>query len=417
MFYSNHRPQNGINLLYCCTGQDSSQQITIMGNGIQSQPATGASLAQKLNDASIDRVMAIDKNWNIIAWNRTSESITGITAASLLGKNILDSFPAIMNDPEMLQAITHAFEGKKAFLSSNYSSFNRHYYENHYIPLKDDSGEVTGVLNIMHDVAHRIKVEKQLQKLNMALERKFDQLEKANKELAAFTYITGRDIKEPLKHVYTSLEMLARKEGLVLSNASRGNLRRMQSSLNRMNLLLDDIVAVSGTGVGDQSPETVDLNEVLNEAKSNLRGKITEKKAIIQSSLLPTIPGYRDLLIYLFQHLLDNAIKFQSEINVPIVTVSSDVVTITSLEGTKFQDQKSYVKINFEDNGIGLRAEDSERIFNMFEKLHDRQYAGSGTGLTISKKIVEKHEGTIEVQSEPDQGSVFSCLLPLQEEN
>jgi PAS domain S-box-containing protein len=180
-------------------------------------------ITEMLIDSSIDRVMAIDLNWNIIAWNHTSEMISGVSKKNVIGKNLTELFPQILDDPEMMAAIEIAYKGRKSFLPSLTNSFNRHYTENHFIPLKNKQGNIIGVMNIIHDVAHRIKVEKQLQKLNTALEKKYNQLEKANNELGTFIYITSRDIKEPLKHVYTSLELLIKKEGGTLSNLSKGN--------------------------------------------------------------------------------------------------------------------------------------------------------------------------------------------------
>ena len=127
-------------------------------------------ITEMLIDSSIDRVMAIDLNWNIIAWNHTSEMASGIDRQNVIGKKLTDLFPQILNDQEMMEAIVMAFKGRKSFLPSVTNSFNRHYSENHFIPLKDQHEQVIGVMNIIHDVAHRIKVEKQLQKLNMALE-------------------------------------------------------------------------------------------------------------------------------------------------------------------------------------------------------------------------------------------------------
>ena len=370
------------------------------------------SLAEKINDSSIDRVMAIDLSWNIIAWNRTSELISGIKKDSLLGKNLLDVFPQMLNDEELLQAIKSAFEGKKTFLPSDSRSFNRLYYENHFIPLRENNGKLIGVMNIMHDVAHRIKAEKQLQKLNLALEKKYHQLKKANNELATFTYITSRDIKEPLKQVYTSLELLAKKEGHILSNISKGNLRRMQSSLNRMNLLLDDILAVSGISRQDKPFSSVDLNSVLQEVLENMAGKIFEKKAHIHAVPLPAIPGYRDMLLYFFHNIIDNALKFQDEENIPELVISSTIINIAP-GPNEFTEDRPYAQISFADNGIGFDPQDAEKIFLMFERLHDRKYHGSGTGLTICKKIIEEHDGFIEVESEPGKGSVFHCNFPL----
>src|SRR5207237_2464601 len=137
-------------------------------------------------------------------WNHTAELISGISKKNVLGKNLPEVFPQVLNDAEMMDAINTAFKGRKSFLPSLTNSFNRHYSENHFIPLKDKQGNIIGVMNIIHDVAHRIKVEKQLQKLNTALEKKYNQLEKANNELGTFNYITSSDIKEPTNHGYTS---------------------------------------------------------------------------------------------------------------------------------------------------------------------------------------------------------------------
>lgn len=375
------------------------------------------SVAGMLNDSSIDRVMAIDLNWNIIAWNKTSELISGINKKNVLGKNLLDSFPQIISDKEMLEAITMAFEGKKSFLPSNLSSFNRQYSENHFIPLRDNNKNVIGVMNIMHDVAHRIKVEKQLQKLNKALEKKYQQLEKANNELATFTYITSRDIKEPLKHVYTSLELLIKKEGPSLSNMSKGNLRRMQGSLNKMNLLLDDILAVSSISSNAEQLTVVDLDKVLQDVTAILQNKLNENRAVIEAVKLPSIRGYKNMLNYLFLNLIDNALKFQPDNGMPRIMIYSKVVNYGQIEKKDLAHEKEYLKVSFKDNGIGFDPSDSEKIFRMFERLHDRKYHGSGIGLTVSKKIIEAHDGFIETESIVGNGSIFHCYFPIEPED
>jgi len=374
-------------------------------------------ITEMLIDSSIDRVMAIDLNWNIIAWNHTSEMISGVSKKNIIGKNLTELFPQILDDPEMMAAIEMAYKGRKSFLPSLTNSFNRHYTENHFIPLKNKQGNIIGVMNIIHDVAHRIKVEKQLQKLNTALEKKYNQLEKATNELGTFIYITSRDIKEPLKHVYTSLELLIKKEGGTLSNLSKGNLRRMQGSLNKMNLLIDDITAVSSISTRSEQLSEVDLDEILSGTTAILRNKINEKKAVIESVTLPVLAGYKNMLEYLFLHIIDNALKFQDEITTPQVIINCVVVTGGDADEKKELLQgREYLKISFQDNGIGFRQEDSERIFNLFEKLNDRQYHGSGVGLTISKKIIEAHDGFIEAISSPGSGAIFNCYFPVEQE-
>jgi PAS domain S-box-containing protein len=373
-------------------------------------------ITEMLIDSSIDRVMAIDLNWNIIAWNHTSEMASGIDRQNVIGKKLTDLFPQILNDQEMMEAIVMAFKGRKSFLPSVTNSFNRHYSENHFIPLKDQHEQVIGVMNIIHDVAHRIKVEKQLQKLNMALEKRYTQLEKANNELATFTYITSRDIKEPMKHVYTSLELLIKKEGATLSNMSKGNLRRIQGSLNKMNLLIDDITAVSGISTKSEPLTSVDLEEILVDTTAVLRNKINETKAVIESATLPVMKGYKNMLEYLFVHLLDNALKFHDENTSPRIIINCKQVTGENEKKKELLQEKVYLKISFQDNGIGFNPEYSERIFNLFEKLNDRKYHGSGVGLTIARKIVEAHDGVIDAVARPEGGAVFNCYFPLDDE-
>jgi light-regulated signal transduction histidine kinase (bacteriophytochrome) len=327
--------------------------------------------------------------------------MSGISKEEVTGKKLTDVFPAILRDEEMLTAITNALEGKKSFLPANYSSFNRTHYENHFIPLKNGSGEVIGVMNLMHDVSHRIKAERELYRLNVELQKKYKQLEKANNELAAFTYFTGRDIKEPLKQVYTSIEMLIRKEAATMTNLSRGNLRKTQGSLNKINLMLDDILTVSATTTHNTSPEMVELDDVLAVAKSKLKRKIEESGARITSERLPSIPGYPHMLETLFIHLIDNAIKFQPDNKVPVLTVGSE-------------RSGRYFRLSFRDNGIGFEQNDTQKIFELFGKLHNHKYHGSGIGLTVCKKICEAHDGYIQATSKPGEGTVIDCFFPAE---
>src|SRR4051812_203902 len=108
-------------------------------------------ITEMLIDSSIDRLMAIDLNWNVIAWNHTSELISGMSKKKVIGKKLTDLFPEILNDQEMMEAIEMAFKGRKTFLPSLTNTFNRHYTENHFIPLKDKQDSIIGVMNIIHD--------------------------------------------------------------------------------------------------------------------------------------------------------------------------------------------------------------------------------------------------------------------------
>ena len=375
---------------------------------------TVMNIADMLNDASIDSVLAIDKSWQIIAWNKTTESISGFRKQDVMGKHLMEIFPQINSDAEMLTAYGLALEGKKSFLPAKAGLFMRSHYENHFIPLQDEDGHIVGVMTLMHDVAHRIKAEMQLQQLNAQLKEKYQQLEKANAELATFTSITGNDLKEPLKKVYTALEMIVMNDGPRLSDSSKAGLRRMQASLNRVKLLLDDILAISTANSFSGDYTTVDLNQVIRTVQVALRNKIRESEATINIDSLPSVSGSEQMLRNLFYNLLDNAIKFQSSGAKPVIEVSAEKVQKPNGHSLSPVQYKEYAAIRFRDNGIGFTAGEAEKIFNMFERLNARSdYPGSGIGLTICRKIAEAHGGFIEAQGEPGQGATFTCYLPI----
>ena len=370
-------------------------------------------LYEMLNDSSIDRVMAIDNHWRVIAWNKTAALVTGIDKAVIIGRPLLEIFPQLQEDKEMMDAIQLAMKGNKSFVSAQEGLLNRHYYENHFIPLVGEHGQVKGVMNIMHDVAHRVKAENKLQQLNEELEQQYRQLETAATEMATFTYITSNELKEPLRHVYTSFELLVKSEGGSLSNGSKANIRRMQASLNRMNLLLDDIWALSHINSFRQIRNNVDLNEVFKNTLIKLEKKVTEKQATIEATELPEIHGFKDMLQTLFINLIDNGLKFQSPGNSPRITITSRLIQPTELPAGFQHTNNAMVLLTFTDNGIGFDPAHSDRVFIMFEKLHAKnQYPGSGMGLAIAKKIVEAHDGYIKVETEPNQGAVFLVYLP-----
>lgn len=367
-----------------------------------------------LTDATIDRVLAIDTSWRIIAWNKTTADITGISKESAMNQLLLDLFPQLSKDRETMNAIVQAFNGWKSFLPVQRNTYNRHHHENHFLPLKNDDGVVLGVMNIMHDVSHRIKAEQQLQRLNDELETKYRQLERMSADLSTFTYITSTNLKEPVKMIYTGLEQLARTDGPSLSNNSKAKLRKMQSSLNRINLLLDDILSLSEINSVMVKAEEVDLEEVLRSMSEDakLGPKIKEKNAMIVSGNLPVIYGNREMLGYLFFHLLDNAIKFQNTGSEPLIKINAEIVEETY--SSKQDDIRRFHRVTFTDNGIGFADSEKQQIFHTFTKLHPDRFRGSGIGLAICQKIMDAHNGFIKVESKEGEGSSFSCYFPVK---
>ena len=235
-------------------------------------------LSEMLTNASIDRVMAINKEWKIIAWNKASEVFTGLPATVVIGKPVTRIFSAMESDVKFTAAFQTALKGFNAFLPADPQFEHRSYFESHFIPLKNDSGVVAGVMHIMHDVSHRMKAEKQLMELNAALRLKCRQLEEAYAEIASFTNLTSQNIKEPMRRLYLALEHIIRTEAGNLSDSSRAGFRRMQTSFNRMNLLLEDILSVSGVSSQAKAGRQVHLMHLVDRVKEALSFKPSEQK-------------------------------------------------------------------------------------------------------------------------------------------
>jgi PAS domain S-box-containing protein len=366
-------------------------------------------LFEMLNDASIDRIMAIDKDWKLIAWNKTSENISGIKKEELIGKYLTEVFPQLRQDEALFSAIENAMIGKTSFVPSKSGSFNRNFYENHFIPLKDKDDNIIGVMNIMHDVSHKIKSDYELERLNKALNEKQEQLEAVNAEFATFISVTGNDLKEPIQKLYTSLEFIIKNDSVNLSNSSKASLRRIQGSINRINLLLDDIFKLSTVSSLSQNFTEVDLNEVLAKVLKDLNEKILNQRAKIVFDKLPSVNGSVQMIYYLFYNLISNSLKFQQEEKDPEITISY----IPSFE--KPGNNKKFMVIIVSDNGIGFEQTEAEKIFKLFEKLDlEKKIHGSGIGLTICRKIMGSHRGSIEADGRPGNGSVFKCYFPMQ---
>lgn len=361
-------------------------------------------LAAMLIDSSIDAIIAVDVECNVIAWNATAEAIYGKTRGEVLGSHIGNTLFEFAQDEEMMEAVQNALQGLKSFVPSNKKLPHRMHVENHFIPLNDEDGRIIGVMNIIHDVAHRIKAEHQLHLLNKQLERTLD-------ELASFTSQTSNNIKAPIRHIYTAIEHLIKTEARNLSDGGKASFRRIQSSINRMDLLLDDLLRLAQISITQKPDNLVNLALVIPEVIESMKTKVEEKGVKIVTEDLCEVKGNKDQLKLMFYHLLDNAIKFNDNES-PTVTVSCMKVEIAG--GDFSLVEGGFLKVNVRDNGIGFEQSEAGKIFNMFEKLpSSTMLKGSGMGLAIVRKIVDAHNGFIQVESSPGNGSSFQFFFPM----
>lgn len=246
------------------------------------------------------------------------------------------------------------------------------------------------------------------------LEKVMTELEHANQELQEFVYIASHDLQEPLRKVTGFGDRLKKHLGSVLDEKGTDYLARMTSAAERMSQLIEDLLAFSRVTTRTKPFERVDLSAILKEVLEDMEIAVSEADATVATDPMPVIDADPTQMRQLLQNLIGNSVKF-CPINKPCRIAIRAALNNTGreLRGTRFAAGE-LILINVEDNGIGFDEKYAEQIFGVFQRLHGKgKYKGTGVGLAICKKIVERHEGKIEVSSKPGEGSRFTVILPI----
>lgn len=382
------------------------------------QPVTDwksrAELAESITDASIDSSVTLDRELRIISFNDVAGIWSGKKPAEVMGLPFFDVFPDAADTPGLKSALTDALNGRKSFLPSGPGFYLTGYFETHILPLRNSDGVITGVLNLIHDVSHRIKAENELKELNQQLFTQNLALQHANEEMATFAKIAAHDLKEPLRKIYTFAELIKVQEAADFSDKAKSYFRSIQKSVQRMGLLTDDIVNFLSLNRGGEVFSEVDLSDTLAQVLSEFKAEIADKRANIIHSELFTINGYSKAIKQLFHQIISNALKFQESDNPPEIEIGCEKVCASDIPFPEARQQEFYYCLTFRDNGIGFEPQYSNRIFGLFERLHPQgTFRGSGMGLAIALKAARMHEGFMKAESRPGIGSTFYCYLPV----
>ncbi|WP_018617064.1 PAS domain S-box protein [Segetibacter koreensis] len=263
----------------------------------------------------------------------------------------------------------------------------------------DENKTPVRMIGAMQDLTERKIHENMLQQLNQNLEKRARELSESNAELERFAYVTSHDLQEPLRMVTSFLQLLEKRYKDKLDQKAHEYIAYAVDGAERMKRLILDLLEYSRVNSSVIEKEDVDVNEIIDDLRITYKNLLLETDGTINSEELPLIKGNKTQILQLFQNLIGNAFKYKSE-KPPIIDIT-------------YKEDINYYKFAITDNGIGIDPKFFQKIFIIFQRLHKReQYSGTGIGLAICKKIVEKHGGKIWVTSAPEHGSTFYFTLP-----
>ena len=352
-------------------------------------------------------IILLDTNGNIQNWNTGAEKIKGYKAEEIIGKNFRIFYLPQDRDNKLPEKLLERVirEGKSAYEGWRVRKDGSTFWGSIVVTaLHDDNGEVIGLSKVTRDLTEKKKAEDKMREY-------LAELENRNSELEQFAYIASHDLQEPMRKIQTFTEVIERNlddEVIV-----KRYFEKINTSARRMVELITSVLNYSRLSKERDLREDADLNEVLAGIESDFELPIREKNAKIVYNGLPVLKAHPLQMHQLFSNLISNALKISS--GSPVITISSQKIAKEGMKSSPVVlTAGQYLEIVVKDNGIGFEQEYENLIFSMFQRLHPRQeYAGTGIGLAICKKIMENHKGFMRAEGEPRKGSSFYLYFPL----
>jgi len=364
---------------------------------------TGA-YTRSLIEASLDPLVTIGPDGTITDVNAATEAATGRTRQELIGTDFATYFTEPDNARMGYQRVFK--EGSVR----DYPLEVRH-HDGHTIPVlynaavyRDQTGRVVGVFAAARDITERKRVEMALREAHDTLEQRVAErtaeLTRSNRELEQFAYISSHDLQEPLRQVRAFVQLLQARHEAKLDGDALQYMHFVHDGAERMSGLVQGLLDYSRIGARDARLQATPCRQAIDAALANLRAAVAESGARVTHDELPTVTCDPTQLMQLFQNLIGNAIKFRRD------GVAPEIHVAARRDGARWL-------LSVRDNGIGIDPQYHEKIFMIFQRLHDRgKYPGTGIGLAISKKIVEQCGGRIWIESKVGEGSTFCFSLP-----
>ena len=367
----------------------------------ESHGARQAAVAAAILESSGDAIISKSLDGTITSWNPGAELLYGYSVGEAIGRPIsllvperhADDIPLLLSRiaqgqrVERYETVRRRKDGSLVEVSLTLS------------PIKDTNGVITGVSVIARDVTEQKRLHRELSKSHQKLERQAAELSASNADLEHFAYVASHDLAEPLRMVSSYVTLLARDYQGRLDEKADKYIHYAVDGAERMHLLIDGLLEYSRIANGDAQFVAMDSGSVLEDALQSLTTSIAETAAEVSAGPLPRVYGNPRQLERVFQNLISNALKYRTE-RTPRIEVSA-------------AQEDARWRFSVRDNGLGIEPRHAERIFLIFQRLHSHEkYRGTGIGLAISKRIIERHGGQIWVEPADGGGSVFQFTLP-----
>lgn len=396
LFYFNDQPQYTRGIFRDITARVNNERQLMYVNAELTEREENF---QQLIGNAPDAIILIDADSKVLLWNTKAEKIFGWTEEEVMGKSITD----IIIPPSYREAHTKGMQryintGEARVLNQTIeiTALNKK-GEEFFISLTISNYKRAGQ-NVFISFLRDITEQKRNQ---LELDRKKKELEESNHELAQYGWLTSHDLREPLRKILTYSDLMLAKEKDLPQNVIT-NIEKIHNAGKRMGSLIQSILFYTSLSGENDLYSNTNLNAIFEEVLTDLELIISENNVTIKKDDLPQIDAIPFQIRQLFQNLLSNAIKYRKPDVPPFITITSTT-------------QENIATIVLRDNGIGFNANDKEKAFQLFQRLHtESKTEGTGVGLALCKKIVANHGGSITADSEPGKGSSFIIQLPVK---